>query len=142
MALFKKKPPKPAPNDPQGQRGSSPNAPRGQQDEGVRPIMGQVAFCRICDGHRQFSRCWLRAAPVQRCSCCGLAFPDPRKLYQQDLPTCPKCGEYLECSGFQYGLCDGCGSKFELMPGTRPGLLPNKKQRAQMNTAGRSRSND
>lgn len=132
MALFKKKPDDPSPNAPRAQQTPSPNVLSGQQDEGARPIMGQTAFCRICDGRRQFSRCWLRAAPVRRCTCCGMVFPDPRKLYHLNLPACPQCGEFLECAGFQYGLCDGCGSKFELMPGTRPGLLPNKKQRAQM----------
>jgi len=132
MALFKKKEEQRSPNVPPGQQRPQSGVSQGRQGEGVSPTMGVTAFCRICDERRQFSACWVRTAPVQRCTCCGTVFPDPRKLYQQNLPACPKCGEFLECAGFQYGLCDGCGSKYELMPGTRPGLLPNKKQRARM----------
>jgi hypothetical protein len=53
------------------------------------------------------------------------------------MPACPQCGELLEHPGFEYGLCDVCGSKHELVPGTRPSLLPNKVQREAMAKHGR-----
>ncbi len=72
-----------------------------------------------------------------QCPCCGLEFGDPEPFYKEIQPACPQCGEFLEQPGFEYGLCDGCGSKYELMPGTKPGLLPNKEQRAEMDTHGK-----
>ncbi len=76
---------------------------------------------------------------MAKCECCGLDFPNPAKLYEPFQPICPQCEEFLEQPGFEYGICDGCGSKFELMSGTLPGLLPNRAQREAMNKVGRSR---
>lgn len=101
------------------------------------PVVGREAFCRICDDYRQFTRCWLRPRPMTQCPACGLAFENPGELYKKFGPTCPQCGECLEQPGFEYGLCDGCGSKFELVPGAKPGLLPNRQQRAEMDKLGR-----
>lgn len=103
----------------------------------VRPLVGREALCRICDARRQFSTCWLRANYEVQCQCCGLVFENPALPYQKSLPACPRCGECLEQPGFEYGLCDGCGSKYELVPGTKPGLLPNKQQRAEMDKHGK-----
>lgn len=102
-----------------------------------RPLAGHDAFCRVCDQHQQFSRCWLRVDPIGQCPSCKTVFENPAALYKQDQPTCPHCGEFLEQPGFEYGLCDGCGSKFELTAGTQPGLLPNLKQRAEMEKHGK-----
>jgi len=66
-------------------------------------------------------------------------FDDPAGLYRRALPVCARCGEYLEHPGFEYGLCDGCGSKYELVAGAKPGLLPNLKQRQEMDKHGKSR---
>jgi hypothetical protein len=94
--------------------------------------MGRDAFCRICNARQHVTRCWLQVDPVNPCTGCGTAFPDPAALYKKFQPACPRCGEFLEQPGFEYGLCDGCGSKYELVPGTKPGLLPNRTQRAAM----------
>jgi hypothetical protein len=75
---------------------------------------------------------------VMRCSCCGLVFENPAALYKRLQAACPKCGEFLEQPGFEYGLCDGCGSRYELVPGTKPSLLPNRAQRAAMAKYGRA----
>lgn len=104
----------------------------------ARPVVGRKAHCHVCSGHQQFSRCWLRVTPIVQCSTCGLVFEDPAALYRRSLPACPRCGEYLEQPGFEYGLCDGCGSKHELVPGTKPSLLPNKAQRAAMDKLGKA----
>jgi hypothetical protein len=69
-------------------------------------------------------------------------FENPAALYNKNQPACPTCGEFLEQPGFEYGLCDGCGSKYEIMQGTVPSLLPNKKQRHAMNKVGKSWSKD
>jgi len=74
---------------------------------------------------------------VEECPCCDLKFEDPPFLYKRFQPTCPRCGEFLEQPNFEYGICDGCGSKYELMPGTKPGLLPNKAQRQEMDSHGK-----
>ena len=50
--------------------------------------------------------------------------------------------EFLEQPGFEYGQCDGCRSKYELVTGAKPGLLPNKQQRAEMDKVGKARSVD
>lgn len=103
----------------------------------TRPLAGHESFCRICNQRRQFSRCWLRVDRLTQCLNCQAVFENPAAVYRQDLPVCPRCGEYLEQPGFEYGLCDGCGSKFELTAGTLPGLLPNAKQRAEMEKSGK-----
>lgn len=74
---------------------------------------------------------------MTQCTACGLAFPNPAELYKKFQPVCPRCGEYLEQPGFEYGLCDGCGSKFELVVGAKPGLLANRQQREEMNKLGK-----
>jgi hypothetical protein len=108
----------------------------------IRQVVGREVFCTICNAGRMFSRCWLRVAAVSKCSCCGLDFPDPEALYRKNLPVCTHCGEYLEHPGFEYGLCDGCGTKFELVQGAKPGILPNKQQRDKMSTYGKTWSKD
>ena len=84
------------------------------------------------------TRCWVRTAYLTQCMCCGLAFENPAALYQRNQPACPRCGEFLEHPGFEYGLCDVCGSKYELVAGAKPGLLPNKRQRDEMNKHGKA----
>jgi len=113
-----------------------------QKDAGPVPVVGRTAYCRICDDYRQFSKCWMRQRPVTQCTGCGAALDNAAELYKKFQPACPRCGEFLEQPGFEYGLCDGCGSKFELVAGTKPGLLPNRKQREQMDTFGKARSPD
>ncbi|HNR31704.1 MAG TPA: hypothetical protein PKI11_12520 [Candidatus Hydrogenedentes bacterium] len=110
----------------------------GNAADQTHPIVGRAIYCRICDAERTFTRCWRRAAPVRRCPCCGAAFDRPETIYARAWPACPQCGEPLEQPGFDYGLCDGCGSKFEIMEGTRPGLLPNQQQRKEMEKHGKS----
>ena len=105
-------------------------------------LAGKQAYCTVCGSYRQFSRCWRRTALVRKCSCCELVFESAEALYKKFLPSCPRCGEFLEHPGFDYGLCDKCGTKYELMDGTKPGMLPNKKQRDKMNVYGKSRSRD
>ena len=105
-------------------------------------ILGKQAYCRICDKASPFSRCWLRVKPVSKCGCCGTALPDAEALYKRRQPACPACGEWLEQAGFEYGLCDGCGSKYEITEGCRPCLIPNRTQRTDMDKVGRSRSHD
>ena len=100
--------------------------------EESRPLLGKQAYCRLCRGDRQFTKAWLRMRPLAICTCCGHAFEDPGTLYAQNQPACPKCREFLEHPGFEYGLCDGCGSKFELVDGAVPSHLPNYQQRKEM----------
>lgn len=109
-----------------------------RDSDSARPVVGREVFCRICDKRQQFSRCWLRVNFEVRCPCCGMAFENPAEPYMKFQAACPQCGENLEQPGFEYGLCDGCGSKYELVPGTKPGLLPNKKQRAEMEKHGKA----
>ena len=71
-----------------------------------------------------------------------MRFESAETLYGRSLPACPKCGEYLEQPTFEYGLCDGCGSKYELVDGTLPNLLPNLYQRQEMDKVGRIRRLD
>jgi len=104
------------------------------------PLVGHKIYCRVCDGERMLTRCWRRAAPVRRCPCCNLDFEDVSALYRAVVPACPRCNEPLEQPGFDYGLCDGCGSKYEIVEGTKPGLLPNRQQRAEMDKHGKTRS--
>ncbi len=103
------------------------------------PTAPQQAYCRICREKRTFSNCWMRRVPLTQCECCQAPFEHPEALYKKIQPACPRCEEPLEQPGFEYGLCDGCGSKYELTAGTPPGLLPNKQQRDKMNAIGRSR---
>ena len=106
-----------------------------QQSSGeaeVVPLVGQQIFCGECSTIRSFTKCWKRSAHVRQCPCCGMQFENPKALYKEFQPACPKCAELLEQPGFEYGMCDTCGSKYEVMAGTKPGLLPNKKQRAAM----------
>jgi hypothetical protein len=98
----------------------------------VRPLLGKKAYCRLCRGDREFSKAWLRMRPVTTCTCCGLVFDDPGMVYAQHQPACPRCREFLEHPGFEYGLCDGCGSKFELVEGAVPSHMPNYQQRKEM----------
>ena len=109
---------------------------------GATPLVARQAFCRICDDYREFTKCWQRTEHLKQCPCCGVAFDDPAGLYRRNQPMCPRCGEYLEQPGFEYGLCDGCGSKFEFVTGGKPGLLPNYKQREEMNKHGKAWSPD
>lgn len=104
----------------------------------VRQTAPVTAFCRVCKAYKKFSRTWLRVSYVRTCPCCSVAVADVEQVYKSVLPTCRRCGEYLEHPGFQYGLCDGCGSKFELVAGGKPGLLPNKKQRDAMDRWGKT----
>jgi len=108
----------------------------------IRQLPGRTIFCRICSADRPFSRCWERLGPLRACPGCNAVFENPAQLYQLTLPACPHCGEYLEQPGFQYGLCDGCQSKYEIVPGTRPSLLPNKRQRDEMDKFGKSWSRE
>ncbi len=115
--------------------GAAPNPP-----PGIRPLPAREVTCGVCDARRTFSRCWERTAPVAVCPGCRGRFDNPAALYRLPQPACPRCGEFLEHPGFQYGLCDTCGSKYEIVPGTKPGLLPNKAQRDEMNKVGRIRN--
>jgi hypothetical protein len=108
----------------------------------ARQTHPREVFCRLCDEYRQFSKCWLRLGRIAQCPSCGEAFSDPAALYKQNQPACPSCGEFLEHTGFEYGLCDVCGSKYELVQGALPSLLPNRKQREDMNLTGQSWSPD
>ncbi|MDZ4859741.1 MAG: hypothetical protein SGI88_12230 [Candidatus Hydrogenedentes bacterium] len=116
----------------------------GKKDKGagqpIHPLVGRRAFCRICDSDQMFTKCWRRAAMVRQCTGCGAAFENSGQLYQSFQPQCPHCAEFLEQPGFDYGMCDTCGSKFELPDGAKPGLLPNKEQRQRMGIFGQIRN--
>jgi len=112
-----------------------------QQDtkgEVTRPLVGRAVYCRVCNANRSFTRCWRRMGYVRQCPCCALEFADLAAIYRLAQPQCPRCAEPLEVPDFDYGLCDTCGSKFEIMEGTKPGLLPNRAQRAEMEKHGRT----
>lgn len=106
---------------------------RKSQDAGepVYLLPGKRAYCRICEADRTFTRAWRRVKHVRQCPCCNLPFEDVAKVYAQHQPQCPRCEEPLEQPGFEYALCDGCGSKFELAEGIKPGWLPNLQQRQE-----------
>lgn len=108
----------------------------------VHTILGKQAFCRVCNKQSQLSRCWLRTKPMTKCACCNAPLPNAAELYKKRIPACPHCGEWLEHPGFEYGLCDDCGSKYEVTEGCRPTLIPNKQQRAEMDRIGRAWSRD
>lgn len=95
-------------------------------------LPAKQAWCRICEAPRTFTRSWRRVAHVRECPCCQAAFEDVGRIYAAFQPQCPRCEELLEQPHFEYGLCDGCGSKFELMEGSKPGWLPNLAQRREM----------
>lgn len=107
----------------------------------MRQAAPRKAYCRICNAEQVFSTCWERVGMLRRCTFCRCSFENPEKLYERHLPVCPACGEYLEHPTFLYGLCSGCGSKYELMPGAKPSLLPNRSQREAMEKHGKSWSN-
>jgi len=102
------------------------------------PVVGREVYCRICDAYRPFTKCWLRQQPMTRCPECGAIFHDVEALYRKFQPVCPQCGAFLEQPGFEYGLCDVCGSRFEIVTGAKPGLLPNRRQRAEMAKHGKA----
>jgi hypothetical protein len=104
------------------------------------PLVARQAWCSVCDASVTFTRIWRRAAKMRSCPTCKDVFENPDQLYIRFQPACPKCAEPLEQPGFDYGFCDRCGSKFELMEGAKPGLLPNQQQREVMNKHGKSRS--
>jgi hypothetical protein len=105
----------------------------------IHPLTARVIYCRICDAERPFTRCWHRVRMVAQCPCCGLVFEDPRALYARFQPMCPRCEEPLESPGFDYGVCDVCHSKYEIIEGAKPGLLPNLQQRKEMAKYGHAR---
>jgi hypothetical protein len=104
----------------------------------MHPIVGRPAWCRVCNREQQLSRCWRRTSQMTQCTACGSPFENPAALYRRFQPACPNCAEPLEQPGFDYGLCDGCGSKYEIVEGAKPGLLPNRQQRAEMEKSGKS----
>lgn len=105
----------------------------------VHPLVGRELPCQICGTRQMFTRSWRRKVPLNQCPCCGLQFESVEKIYRQFQPQCPKCEEPLEMPGFDYGFCDACGSKFEIVTGTKPGLLPNRQQREAMKKYGKVR---
>ena len=107
---------------------------------GGSTTLARDAHCRLCNGPRHFSRCWLRPRMLTACTHCNTPFDNPKALYAMRQPACTHCGEFLEHPGFEYGLCDDCGSKYELVEGCVPSLLPNAEQRDAINRTGRSRS--
>lgn len=125
-----------------GRGGSSGSKPSDAATPESHSILGKNAFCRVCNAEATFSRCWLRVKPASKCSCCGTMLPNAPELYKKRQPSCPSCGEWLEQPGFEYGLCDTCGSKFEITEGCRPCLLPNQQQRAEMDKIGRAWSRE
>ena len=101
-------------------------------------LMQKKATCYVCNDTRTFTKVWRRTTMMTRCPNCGLVFEEPAQLYKRFQPSCPKCEEPLEQPGFEYGYCDQCGSKYELMDGAKPGLLPNQAQRDEMKKHGKS----
>ncbi len=112
---------------------------KGSAKADTSPLVGRTAYCRICDADQTFTQCWRRLTLLTKCPCCGLEFENPGKIYSQHKAVCPQCDEPLEQPNFDYGACDACGSKYEIVENTKPGLLPNKEQRDAMNIYGRSR---
>ncbi len=104
------------------------------------PLTSRKAWCQVCRKEQQFTKVWRRGAQMRGCPCCGMTFENPAALYKLVQPACPKCKEPLEQPGFDYGMCDGCGSKYELVEGAKPGLIPNLQQREEMEKHGKSRS--
>jgi hypothetical protein len=102
------------------------------QSNAIHPLVARTAFCTVCNSDQMFSKCWRRAAMVRECTGCAALFSNAGELYRGFQPSCPRCGEFLEHPGFDYGICVTCGSKFELPDGAKPSLLPNKEQRQRM----------
>lgn len=117
-------------------RGKKESAESMAVENPIAPLPGREAYCRICAGNTRFSRCWRRSGIVLQCPGCSQMMENPVAIYQKRQPACPHCAEPFESPGFEYGLCDGCGSKFELADGARPALLPNKTQRDEMDKFG------
>lgn len=115
---------------------------KGSDIESKVPVPPQEWYCRICDARQVFTRCWKRQTVQVGCKCCGMGFEHPEEHYKTSQPRCPKCEEYLEQPGFEYGICDGCGSKFELLQGSPANLLPSSKQREEMDKVGKIRRLD
>lgn len=108
--------------------------------EATYPLTPRRAYCPVCSAEKVFTKMWRRAGMMAKCPCCGQLLENPALLYRQIQPACPRCEEPLEQPGFDYGFCDGCGSKFELVEGTKPGLIPNLRQRRERDKFGKSRS--
>ena len=114
----------------------SDDGKRGDVAGGKAPTLPQKAYCKICEGERSFTNCWRRVGYVTQCEFCREAIPDPAARYKDFQASCPRCEELLEQPNFEYGICDGCGSKYELVVGTLPGILPNRAQREAMKKHG------
>jgi len=108
--------------------------------DSVQQLAPRQVYCRICDKETAFSQIWKRLSEQTYCMNCGHEFQEVAILYGRIAPRCPQCDEPLESRGFDYGLCDECTSKFELVPGTKPSWLPNQAQREEINKHGRSRN--
>ena len=118
MALFQKK-------EPVGRR------------PGTVPTTPTKIFCRICNAQREIVDCWLRTEAVTTCRGCGTVLENVAALYRRRQPACSACEEPLAQPGFEYGRCQKCGSKYELVSGTPPTLLPSRAQRAAMDRHGK-----
>jgi len=108
--------------------------------DNIQRLPSREVFCRICNKATTFSHVWKRISPQSYCMNCGYEFPDVDLVYMPFGPRCPQCEEPLEAAGFDYGLCDECSSKYELVPHTKPSWLPNQAQREKINQQGRSRN--
>ena len=121
-----------------GDKGEGKKA-AGKGGAGINILVGREVYCSVCGKLQSFTRCWRRVRPEPQCPCCGMTFEDLRSLYAHAQPACPNWAEPLEQPDFDYGLCDGCGSKFEVVEGTKPSLFPNREQRREMDKHGKSR---
>lgn len=113
-------------------------AAQGKSEQDAYPLVARRAWCSVCDAYRTFTTVWRRATKICTCPNCGVVFDDVEALYRRAQPACPACREPLEQPDFDYGYCDSCGSKFELVEGGKPGLLPNQRQRDEMDKHGKS----
>lgn len=125
-----------------GKGKKKPEAESSDSQGGAHPVMARESLCISCRTVQKFSRCWMRSSHVTQCQCCKLPFDNAATLYAKFQPACPRCAEPLEAPGFEYGLCDTCESKHELVDGAKPGLLPNYKQRQERDKHGKSWSKD
>lgn len=123
-----------------GDAKAKPKAKQKTEQSSAAPTTPRDAYCRICGAVRKFTQCWKRLGHVAKCPCCSADFENPAAMYRRFQPKCPRCEEFLEQPSFEYGSCDGCGSKYELTAGTPPVLLPNRAQREEMDKNGRIRS--
>ena len=103
------------------------------------PLPPFHTYCRICDDKQTFTKRWRRIRLALNCEHCGIILDEVRELIDTFQPACPRCEEFLEQPAWEYGICDGCASKYELLEGTQPNLLPNKFQREQMDRIGKTR---